>query len=1047
MNEKLTAYALDELPPEERAAFEAELQADPGLRTEADEMKKFCALIDAQVHQITGEKPELTVEQRVKVLREFTHDASPKKAAPSVWRHPAFWVPTAIAACTTGLLIVTLQHIRHEPAERLVAERQAPLTTEDIRVTSEIRPGKEQAPRPGTSAMPASPPPGLALNVTPSGVPSLPGMPAPAPVPSMGLPLALTTDFSRDDLPMLALNDAEAALPAYDNRKSKNQPPVSATPGSRDHFFLGNRRSLRLYMMPALEADSGAPAGREVVAESLTASPASTGDLVELLLGFPTYNGSLPAMVGRVPWDDGSDLSFSGIVALGDMLPYQHLTLFGNNSYVGGVEISAGDPVVVSGNGSDPLMTKLGAGTLVLNGGAASPEPVAGQKAEFLKKKEAGLVNFGGTVSPAPVTGTGGVPAETPAAITIGSSSPPAAPAAGQPPGGPADANVSGVGTMVPPATTSPAPVIAAAPAAPAAPPASMPSPAQPMRSRSATPAASPAKSAITRSGGGSGGGLGHGYALVPAPGDKRRLPGIITDAPPRAELHGDAQLDESELTARRNTVSGGETYSAIHENPFESVAQQPLSTFSIDVDTASYANVRRFLNDGTRPPGDAVRLEELINYFPYDYEAPAEGGKPFAVTVDTADAPWQPEHRLVRIALKGRDVAKERGPANFVFLVDVSGSMSSPDKLALVKQSLLMLTKKLTDTDHVAIVTYAGESGVALESTPGSERTRIEDAIERLHAGGSTNGASGIRLAYEQAERHFEKEGVNRVILCTDGDFNVGISKPEELEKLIKEKAKSRVFLSVLGFGTGNLKDRTMETLADKGNGNYAYIDSLGEARKVLVEQMNATLITIAKDVKIQVEFNPAQVASYRLLGYENRILAKEDFNNDRKDAGEIGAGHTVTALYEVVPVGAQLLTSAGRPMVDSLKYGPKPVTPMPAPAAPAAPQEGAAAPGLSTELLTVKLRYKQPSADSSELIEVPVTDKKQKLSESPRDFQFAASVAGFGMLLRNSPHAGELSWDMVRELALKGKGEDPQGYRGEFLQLIDKARGLAQE
>ncbi|MEZ0276904.1 MAG: von Willebrand factor type A domain-containing protein, partial [Roseimicrobium sp.] len=485
---------------------------------------------------------------------------------------------------------------------------------------------------------------------------------------------------------------------------------------------------------------------------------------------------------------------------------------------------------------------------------------------------------------------------------------------------------------------------------------------------------------------------------------------------------------------------AGGETYTPIYENPFLQVAQQPLSTFSIDVDTASYANVRRFLNNGQRPPADAVRLEELINYFPYSYEPPAEDGAPFSVTVDMAEAPWQPMHRLARIALKGREIRKERGAANFVFLVDVSGSMDEPDKLPLVKQSLRMLTEQIKDTDRVAIVTYAGESGVALTSTPGSQRKKIQNAIEKLGAGGSTNGAGGIRMAYQQATENFVQEGVNRVILCTDGDFNVGLSSPEELEKLIAEKAKSRVFLSVLGYGTGNLKDRTMETLADKGNGNYAYIDSLSEARKVLVDQMNATLVTIAKDVKIQVEFNPTQVAAYRLLGYENRALAKEDFNNDRKDAGEIGAGHTVTALYEIVPAGARLTSPDGRPMVDNLKYAPQPA----APAVAATPAPGGGSP--SKETMTVKLRYKQPEGDKSQLIEVPVIDKEQTMANAPRDFVFAASVTGFGMLLRNSQYSSELTWDMVRDMAIRGKGEDALGYRGEFLQLIDKARGLTE-
>jgi secreted protein with Ig-like and vWFA domain len=472
------------------------------------------------------------------------------------------------------------------------------------------------------------------------------------------------------------------------------------------------------------------------------------------------------------------------------------------------------------------------------------------------------------------------------------------------------------------------------------------------------------------------------------------------------------------------------ETYQPIAASVMQDVRNAPLSTFSIDVDTASYANVRRYLNRGGLPPPDAVRLEELVNYFPYSYEPPA-GPHPFSVKVDVAEAPWKPEHRLARIAIKGREVGMERQQANFVFLVDVSGSMEDANKLPLVRQSLLMLVDQLQEKDSVALVTYAGESRVAGEST--SHKAKLRSAIQALTSGGSTNGNSGIQLAYEQAQKAYVKEGVNRVILCTDGDFNVGVSSPQELESIIQEKARTGVFLSVLGYGTGNLKDHTMETLADKGNGNYAYIDSLSEARKVLVEQMQGTLVTIAKDVKIQVEFNPAEVAAYRLLGYENRLLAKEDFNDDRKDAGEIGAGHTVTALYEIVPT--RMARPDGRPLVDDLKYQPRRDGPVVG-AAPVTPK--------SDDLLTVKLRYKQPDASQSTLLEVPVKESNQRLADAPRDFQFAASVAGFAMLLRHSPDAGALTWEQVRHLALKSKGEDALGYRGEFLQLIDKARGL---
>ena len=479
--------------------------------------------------------------------------------------------------------------------------------------------------------------------------------------------------------------------------------------------------------------------------------------------------------------------------------------------------------------------------------------------------------------------------------------------------------------------------------------------------------------------------------------------------------------------------VSTGESYTRIIENEMKEVAREPLSTFSIDVDTASYANVRRFLNQNMIPPPDAVRIEELVNYFPTSEEGPAHDSKvPFGVRIELAPCPWQPVHRLARIAIKGRERDKDRKASNLVFLVDVSGSMNEAAKLPLVQQSLRMLTEQMGEGDHVTMVVYAGSSGVVLPPTSGEKKSEILAAIDKLSAGGSTHGSAGIKLAYEQAVAGFIQGGVNRVILCTDGDFNVGVSSPEELEKLIKHQAKTGVFLSVLGFGSGNLKDRTMETLADKGNGNYAYIDSLSEARKVLVEQMSGTLDTIAKDVKIQVEFNPALVRSYRLIGYENRLLAKEDFNDDTKDAGEIGAGHSVVALYEVVP--ATLPAGAEeRPAVDSLKYQ-----------TPVIPPAQLAAAAKSGEVMTVKLRYKEPDSSLSKLIEAPVKDEGRTLTASSDEFKFSAAVAGFGLLLRDSGYKGTLSWETVRRLAIDGKGTDKLGYRGEFLQLIDKARGL---
>lgn len=508
---------------------------------------------------------------------------------------------------------------------------------------------------------------------------------------------------------------------------------------------------------------------------------------------------------------------------------------------------------------------------------------------------------------------------------------------------------------------------------------------------------------------------------------------GDLQDDAGRDKLLREQEVLRSGWATMKDARSVGESYTHIIANELKDVAREPLSTFSIDVDTAAYANVRRFLNQNTVPPPDAVRIEELVNYFPTAEEGPAPTAKePFGVRVELAPCPWQPVHRLARIAIKGRELGNERKASNLVFLVDVSGSMNEPSKLPLVQQSLRMLTEQLGEEDRVTMVVYAGSSGLVLPPTNGEKKSEILAAIDKLQAGGSTHGSAGIQLAYEQAVAGFIKDGVNRVILCTDGDFNVGVSSPEELEKLITKKARSGVFLSVLGFGSGNLKDRTMETLADKGNGNYAYIDSLSEARKVLVEQMSGTLVTIAKDVKIQVEFNPAAVRSYRLIGYENRMLAKEDFNDDTKDAGEIGAGHSVVALYEVVP--ANLPPGAEpRPAVDSLKYQ-----------APAIAPERLAEAAKSGETMTVKLRYKAPDSDLSQLIEMPVKDEGKTLTASSEEYKFSAAVAGFGLLLRDSGYKGTLSWETVRRLAIDGKGTDKLGYRGEFLQLIDKARGL---
>ena len=479
----------------------------------------------------------------------------------------------------------------------------------------------------------------------------------------------------------------------------------------------------------------------------------------------------------------------------------------------------------------------------------------------------------------------------------------------------------------------------------------------------------------------------------------------------------------------------GTEAYAAIHENPFLVPAEQPLSTFSVDVDTASYANVRRFLNQGQLPPADAVRIEELVNYFKYDDPAPVEG-QPFRVMAEAAPCPWQREHYVARISLKAREIAKaQRPPTNLVFLLDVSGSMQPDSKLPLVKRAMSLLIEELGEKDRVSIVTYAGDAGLKLEPTVGSDQTKIMQAIEALSAGGSTNGAAGIQLAYEQALRHFSKESANRVILCTDGDFNVGISSDNELVTLIEDQAKSGVFLSIFGFGMGNLKDSKLEKLADKGNGHYGYIDDLNEARKNFNEELMGTLYTVAKDVKLQVEFNPLTVGAYRLIGYENRVMAAEDFNNDAKDAGEIGAGHTVTALYEIVPRGKWKPVQP----VDPLKY----TATEPAPKA-VEPKTNVS-PESADDLFTVKLRYKQPDAAASvRTVDVVVDDIANKKVTPSRDLLWSASVASFGMQLRHSQHAGTWTMADVLETARGAKGDDTTGRRGEFVELVKAAMKL---
>lgn len=484
----------------------------------------------------------------------------------------------------------------------------------------------------------------------------------------------------------------------------------------------------------------------------------------------------------------------------------------------------------------------------------------------------------------------------------------------------------------------------------------------------------------------------------------------------------GAAPMEPVSIAAESSTDFNTEEYDRIYENEFLDALSNPLSTVSIDVDTASYSNVRRFINDSQLPPADAVRIEEFINYFNYDYPQPVDE-HPFSINVELSQAPWNPEHQLAHIGLQGLDVPKEELPdSNLVFLLDVSGSMNHPNKLPLVKRAFQLLAEQMGERDSVAIVVYAGAAGLVLPPTNGDNKAVILEAIDNLEAGGSTAGGEGIELAYTIAAENFIEGGNNRVILATDGDFNVGPSSDAQLVRLIEEKREEGIFLTVLGFGSGNFKDSKMEQLADKGNGNYAYLDSIREANRVLVSEMAGTLLTIAKDVKIQIEFNPAKVKAYRLIGYENRLLAKEDFADDTKDAGELGAGTAVTFLYEIIATGADEAV----PPTTELKYQDTEIS-----------DEAQQ----SDELFTLKLRYKQPDGEESILMVHPVLDEALPLADTSDDFRFSAAVASFGMLLRGSEFKGSATYPGIRELAGGAMGEDDTGYRLEFLQLVETA------
>ncbi len=463
------------------------------------------------------------------------------------------------------------------------------------------------------------------------------------------------------------------------------------------------------------------------------------------------------------------------------------------------------------------------------------------------------------------------------------------------------------------------------------------------------------------------------------------------------------------------------EEYNRIYDNEFKDVTQDPLSTFSIDVDTASYANVRRYIRYGQLPPKDSVRIEEMINYFKYDYPAP-RGDHPFSVNTEISSCPWNRENKLIHIGLQGKSLEYGKlKPCNLVFLIDSSGSMSSRNKLPLLRQSLKLLLNELHERDRIAIVAYAGSAGLVLPSTPANNKDKILQALNSLNAGGSTAGGAGIKLAYKVAKDNLIDGGNNRVILSTDGDFNVGVSSSSDLVRLIEEKRKDDIYLTICGFGMGNYKDGRMEQISNAGNGNYFYIDNIREAKKVFVNDMRANMFTIAKDVKIQIEFNPHKVKAYRLIGYENRVLAKEDFNNDKKDAGELGPGHTVTALYEIIPSGSIQKVND----IDPLKYQENKIL------------NSAAS---SNEIMTVKFRYKPPKENESKLIVVSVADNNTAISKTTDNFRFSAAIAGFGMLLRDSKFKNDLTYNKVIALAKNSRGYDENGYRSEFLNLVEE-------
>lgn len=985
--EQITAWALDEASAEERLQLEAELRENPTTQKSAEDTKAFCHFLLAELRD---DSLALTDAQRERLKLAATKKTSgtPESTMPQTWaatkkteRTPPKWrtsigLRLGLAACLTVGCVVVWQQYEQKKERREAALAVKLPEPGDAKMTFQVK-------------MPAA---------------SMPGMPVPGDLKRLTAAESGNEPLLRDQHPAMPGATAAtqpAGIPGLPVTPPPGSPPSVLTAPSTmtvaDKAQLGRLQDELTYGV-GIDAAKGL-----LLADASQASGGVGG-------------GTVVNTVARITGPHSATGPVTQVIP-GSMMPSGHGNQ-GTGSILqteGGIVLGTGTPTTIDGGWAGPPSVMRApqfgsaAGTGTLNTGNLALVGAASAAASSGDVFKSGVVtldvgydsrnNYSGLTK----TGAGTVvlaPASPPP-VMLGTAP------AGQTAAGPMPASIGGNTNHQ--RTKMLAKVDD--------------------RWEEKVPVQTQIMT-VTATGN-----------VTAATGDLASTLPINNPSPDASyfKLNG---YDPSTRGLKDQTASGvtesqvrNESYQRILENELKDVAREPLSTFSIDVDTAAYANVRRFLNQGMIPPADAVRIEELINYFPAAEEGPAPGAKePFGVRVEMAPCPWQPQHRLARIAIKGRELGGERKASNLVFLVDVSGSMDEPAKLPLVQRSLRMLTEQLGEGDRVSMVVYAGSSGLALPPTNGEDKQAILAAIDKLKAGGSTHGSAGIYLAYEQAVANFIKDGVNRVILCTDGDFNVGVNSPEELEKLITKKAKSGVFLSVLGFGSGNLKDHTMETLADKGNGNYAYIDSLSEARKVLVEQMSGTLVTIAKDVKIQVEFNPAAVRSYRLVGYENRLMAKEDFNDDTKDAGEIGAAHSVVALYEVVP--ANLPPGAEpRPLVDNLRYQQN---------APSIPPAQLAEAAKSGEVMTVKLRYKEPDSSLSKLIEVPAKDEGKTLTASTEEFKFSAAVAGFGLLLRDSAYKGTLGWETVRKLALDGKGGDKLGYRGEFLQLIDKARGL---